>query len=180
MNDVHIEKKVRIRPRWWWIVVGAVVAGGGGFLAIGTGHGNESEKKSTDDGILAVNLVQPKVQSFRREIYQPGIVQSYEQTPIYSKLAGFVQIPDDKIDIGYMVKKDQLLCKIWVPEIEQAVHVKEARVIQGTAERHSNGACIQCGRRLRDHLRRERQSRQGQRGPGQGEPEALGGRLHPV
>lgn len=106
------------------------VALAGVLLFLGTGCDKEVKaEKSKDDGSLAVSVTAPKEQPLRRYILQPGIVTSYEETPIYPKLAGYLE--DVKVDIGDKVKKGDQLCKIWVPEIEEAVAVKRAKVNEG-------------------------------------------------
>ena len=55
-----------------------------------------------------------------------------EQTPIYSKIAGFVESVD--VDIDSRVKEGDLLLKLWVPEREQDYNAKKARVTQAEAE----------------------------------------------
>ena len=45
-----------------------------------------------------------------REVDQPGYLRPYEQTPIYTKIAGFAKEP--KFDIGDRVKKGELLVEL--------------------------------------------------------------------
>jgi RND family efflux transporter MFP subunit len=119
----------RKRSRRWWLLLGVAVAAGG-LVPVVSGCGHEKAKAKPDD-TLAVSVVQPTRQTFRRWIVQPGVVESYETTPIYTKLAGYLE--DVRVDIGDKLKKDELLCKVWVPEIEEAVLVKQAKVTEGEA-----------------------------------------------
>ncbi len=79
-----------------------------------------------------VATAHPTWQTITRRIEQPGYVKPYEQTPICSKIAGYVQ--EVHVDIGDHVRKGDLLAKLWVPEMEQDLKAKEARVRQAVAE----------------------------------------------
>lgn len=78
-----------------------------------------------------VNVVQPEVRTIHRSIAQPGRIEPYEQTAIYSKVAGFVQ--KWYVDIGTHVKKDELLVELLVPELEEEHKQKVAVVEQQKA-----------------------------------------------
>jgi len=80
----------------------------------------------------ALPVVYPTRQTLVRKIQQPGYIRAYEQTPIYSKISGYVE--EVKVDIGQSVKKGDLLLKMYVPEMEQDFVAKEARVQQAIAE----------------------------------------------
>src|SRR5947207_1473610 len=45
-----------------------------------------------------VRVVRPERRTLRRQVEQPGHVEAYAQTPVYAKVAGFVQ--EVKADIG--------------------------------------------------------------------------------
>lgn len=63
---------------------------------------------------------------------QPASIEPYEQTPLYSKLAGYVD--EVLVDIGDRVTKDQPLVRLWVPELLDERVQKEALVAQADAE----------------------------------------------
>jgi len=102
------------------------------FIGSGCGHETKADVKAKDDDALAVSTILPKTELLRRYIVQPAILKSYEETPIYSKLAGYMQTVN--VDIGDRMKKDALLGELWVPEVEEAVKVKESKVRQGKAD----------------------------------------------
>ena len=85
------------------------------------------------DASLKVAVVKPTKQTIARLIQQPGYVKAYEETPIYSKIAGFLD-KEPKVDKGSVVHKGDLLVQLRVPEMEADVRSKEARVRQATAE----------------------------------------------
>lgn len=80
----------------------------------------------------AVPVVHPTRQTITRVVRQPGWVRAFEQTPIYSKIAGYVE--HVHVDINSRVKKGDLLLTMWVPEMEQDYNAKKARVAQAEAD----------------------------------------------
>ncbi|HTQ38577.1 MAG TPA: efflux RND transporter periplasmic adaptor subunit [Pirellulales bacterium] len=78
-----------------------------------------------------VTVTQPQERTIHRTVAQPGMIMPYEQTAIYSKVAGFVQ--KWNVDIGAHVKKDDLLAEILVPELAEELKEKEALVEQQEA-----------------------------------------------
>ena len=124
-----------VRNRRFWIGLAAtgalaalVVSGFTGCGHNATAKGNAGQPPEP----LAVVVVTPEIRTIHRTIVQPGYIRSYEETPIYSKLAGFLR--DVYVDIGDKVDKGQLLGKLWVPEVEQEVNVKSAKILQAKAD----------------------------------------------
>lgn len=85
-----------------------------------------------EQAIPTVTVVNPERKTVRRTISQPGYIQAFEQAPILSKIAGYVQKMN--VDIGDRVSKGQVLAELWVPEMEVDVAQKEALVFQSEAE----------------------------------------------
>lgn len=104
-----------------------------GFAAM-IGCRNKSQEPAPEPAAAtpSVPIVHPTRQTLTRMIQQPGWIKSYEQTPIYSKIAGFVE--HVYVDIDSHVKKGDLLLKMWVPEMEQDYNAKKARVTQAEAD----------------------------------------------
>jgi RND family efflux transporter MFP subunit len=116
------------------MLLGCVVASAA-VLTLGSGCGHESDAKEGEakpEESLAVTTTTPKVQVLRRLINQPGQVVSYEETPIFAKLPGYLETVN--VDIGDKVKTGDLLGELWVPEIEQDVAVKFNRTKQAEAD----------------------------------------------
>ena len=63
---------------------------------------------------------------------QPAVIEPFEQTPLYSRVAGYVERVH--VDIGDRVKQDQPLVKLWIPELSDDRAAKEALVAQALAE----------------------------------------------
>src|SRR5690349_6750797 len=80
-----------------------------------------------------VITVKPERKTVTRSIDQPGQVRAYEQTPLFAKIAGYVEKVN--VDIGTEVKKDQILAEIAVPEMEEELKQKQAQVVLADAGR---------------------------------------------
>jgi RND family efflux transporter MFP subunit len=94
----------------------------------------------------AVTLVKPVRQTVRREVGQPGHIEAYYQTPIYAKIAGFVDqvhvdiedpITGPAPDAGGKSgkgKRGTLLAELRVPELVEELKQKEAQAAQAAEE----------------------------------------------
>jgi multidrug efflux pump subunit AcrA (membrane-fusion protein) len=87
---------------------------------------------SSEQTVPTVTIVKPERKTIRRTVSQPGHIQAYEQTPVFSKIAGYVQTLN--VDIGDRVSQGQTLAVLWVPEMEVEVAQKQALVSQAEAE----------------------------------------------
>lgn len=66
----------------------------------------------------------PKLKDLARICEQPGRIEAYEQTPIYSRVSGYVRAV--LVDIGDAVKKGEPLVELDVPDLVEHVNQKEA------------------------------------------------------
>ena len=83
-------------------------------------------------GLPAVTTVHPERQAIRQTVEQPGQIEGFEQTPLYAKVAGYVQ--KYNVDIGDRVKAGQLLAELSVPELAEELHQKEAAATLARAQ----------------------------------------------
>lgn len=76
------------------------------------------------------------------ELYttQPGRIEAFEEAPLYSKVSGYVE--KVLVDIGDHVKKNDVLIKLWIPELQDDVEQKEALLAQAEAEVHQAEAAV--------------------------------------
>jgi len=81
---------------------------------------------------VAVAVVKPERRTLQLAVRQPGSIQAFEQTPVYSKIAGYIEAWH--FDIDATVKKGQVLADLWVPELAVELKQKEALVQQAEAE----------------------------------------------
>jgi HlyD family secretion protein len=126
-------------------VFGCVVAGA---ISVGisgcAGHAAQTKGGKAAPEITAVAVTTPLRQTFMRTIMQPGFVKAYEQTPIYARIQGYVDAVE--VDIGDHVKKDQLLAKLRVPELEKDWQAKAARADQAAAQVDQAKAALEAAR----------------------------------
>lgn len=81
-----------------------------------------------------------------RTTTQPARIESFEQTPLYAKIDGYVRkvrtvtgpdgqpIENPIADIGDRVQENDVLAELWVPEMDEELRQKEALLAQSKAE----------------------------------------------
>jgi RND family efflux transporter MFP subunit len=79
-----------------------------------------------------VTTAKPQRQPLILATTQPGRIEAFEQTPLFAKVAGYVD--ELSADIGDTVKKGDVLVRLSVPELLDELHQKEALVAQAEAE----------------------------------------------
>ncbi len=91
--------------------------------------GSESAQASTGlDRVTAGPAVRKTMQLFTE---QPGRVVAYEEAPVLSKLAGYVE--SVHFDIGDKVTKGQVLVRLRAPEYNDQVEQKRGLLAQADA-----------------------------------------------
>ena len=119
----------RLRRTSWGLGIGGVL-GLVVLAALATGcrkGGNEqAEAKRSGNGDTVVRIVHPELRTIDYAIDQPGFVDAFEQTSIFSKVSGFIK--HFYVDIGQEVKKGDLLAEIFVPELDEDHQRKMAQV----------------------------------------------------
>jgi HlyD family secretion protein len=119
-----------------WIAAAVGVA----FLAVGAVGYNQfrdqgpstSTPTGSDQGNLDLKTVRATRQTIRKIIEQPGHVEGYEQTPMYVKIPGFVEVW--KTDIGAKVQAGDVLAELSVPEEVEELKRREATAALSLAE----------------------------------------------
>jgi RND family efflux transporter MFP subunit len=79
-----------------------------------------------------VTAALPIVKTLTLTTTQPGHLTAYEETSIASKLSGYVEAVF--VDIGTEVKKDQILIRLSIPEMNDELLQREASLLQAQAE----------------------------------------------
>ncbi|HXG10409.1 MAG TPA: efflux RND transporter periplasmic adaptor subunit [Gemmataceae bacterium] len=141
-----------------WACLGLVL------LALTTGCGKPSAAtpppQASSGPVPTVTTVKPERRPLSHVIEQPAFVEAYEETPLFARIAGYVQKlgpaldPDGKplldrdgkprpLDIGDRVAKDQVLAELWVPEVEEELRQKQALVAQAEAEVEQAAAALE-------------------------------------
>ena len=98
------------------------------FLTTGCRNGadEQTETKRSNNSETSVRIIRPELRTIDYAIDQPGFVDAFEQTSIFSKVSGFIK--EFYVDIGQKVKKGQLLAEIFVPELDEDHQRKMAQV----------------------------------------------------
>ena len=90
-----------------------------------------SANAATSSQIERVLCGNPQRKNLVRTTSQPARIEAFEETPLYAKLAGYVDTVH--VDIGDAVKKDQALVTLRIPELHNEVEQKKALVTQAEA-----------------------------------------------
>jgi RND family efflux transporter MFP subunit len=93
-----------------------------GRAATGSSAAAESEAGKT----AGITVVHPERRNIRMRVVQPGTLQAFEVTPIYSRIAGYVQ--NYRYNIGDRVKKGDVLIEMWIPDYTEQLGQKFAVV----------------------------------------------------
>jgi multidrug efflux pump subunit AcrA (membrane-fusion protein) len=95
-------------------------------LAVTGCHGEPKGEVKSVSAPPTVRVTHPTPRRIVRVVGQPSFVESYEHTSIFPKLVGYIE--HWKVDIGDKVKKDDLLAKLFVPELDEDFVTKKATV----------------------------------------------------
>lgn len=103
-----------------------------GLAVLTSGCRHEAPPVPQAASIPEVTVAKPERRALTLSTTQPGRIEAFEQTPLFAKIAGYVE--DVRVDIGDTVQKDDVLVRIAVPELRDELHEKEALVAQAAAE----------------------------------------------
>ena len=76
-----------------------------------------------------------------RRCEQPGEIAAFEETPLYAKVAGYVQAVN--VDIGDKIKQGQTLAVLSVPELVEELKQKAALVVQAQSQIAQANAAVE-------------------------------------
>ena len=88
-----------------------------------------------------VATVKPQRKALERRSEQPGEIAAFEQTPLYAKVAGYVQAVN--VDIGDKIKQGQPLAVLAVPELVEEAKQKTALVVQAQSHITQANAAVE-------------------------------------
>lgn len=100
-----------------------------------------TQRSAEATAVEQVIAVKPQRKTLVSSTTQPGRIEAFEQTPLYAKVAGYVD--SVAVDIGDTVVKDQTLVKLAVPELLDDRQQKEALVAQAEAEIQQAASAIE-------------------------------------
>jgi RND family efflux transporter MFP subunit len=105
------------------------------LLAAGCGHslensagrrGNAGPAKSEKGATAGIRVIHPERRDLRTRVVQPGTIQAFEVTPVYSRISGYVQ--KYRYNIGDHVKAGDVLIDMWIPDYVEQLAQKSAAV----------------------------------------------------
>ncbi len=72
-----------------------------------------------------ISVIQPERRDIRMLVVQPGTIQAFEVTPVYSRIAGYVN--KYYFNIGDIIKAGDVLLDMWIPDyVEQHAQTSAA------------------------------------------------------
>ena len=109
-------------------------------LAAGCSHSNRggtsaNRKAAGAEGgegkTAGIRVVRPERRDIRMTVVQPGTIQAFEVTPVYSRISGYVE--KYRYNIGDRVKAGDVLIDMWIPDLveqhgQRSAAVKRAEV----------------------------------------------------
>jgi multidrug efflux pump subunit AcrA (membrane-fusion protein) len=107
----------------------AMLAAGAGGCGRSTATAAPSRTVETPP---VVETIRPTCETVAQVGEQPGQIEADEEAPLHARVSGYVKAWF--VDIGDIVKKDQLLAELSVPELDQELRRKEAALLLARAE----------------------------------------------
>lgn len=106
--------------------------------------------------LVKVTPIQPQHKTLVRWTEQPGAIEAYEETPLFAKLAAFVEkmhvdigdpVTGPQVDAqGHVTREAQVLVELSVPELDEEFQQKQAAIGQAQAEVQQASAGIKVAR----------------------------------
>jgi RND family efflux transporter MFP subunit len=121
-------------------LVSAVLAGAIGCQGLSDAEPSKKASGQSPGAATGIEVVRPERRTVQRTVGEPGELEACETTPIYAKIAGYVQKVN--VDIGSEIKKGQVLAELWVPEVEADLQEKQAAVVQAVARKAQAEAAV--------------------------------------
>jgi RND family efflux transporter MFP subunit len=111
------------------------------LFAAGCGEPEAVESAAAGTRVDRVTAGKPARKTLEFYTSQPGRIEAFEETPLYPKVAGYVE--EIRVDIGDPVKKEDVLITLWIPEMHDDLAQKKALVTQAEAEVKQAQAAIE-------------------------------------
>jgi HlyD family secretion protein len=107
------------------------------LLTAGCRHADRGEspgeKAKNEQGSTAgIRVIHPVQRDIRMTVVQPGTLEAFETTPIYSRISGYVQ--KYNYNIGDRLKQGDVLIDMWIPDIVQQHAQTSAQVRQAAVQ----------------------------------------------
>ena len=139
------------RPKYLLPLITALVAlivltvVGFAFVMSGDGTADANNagapKKATPgDEVPRVQTITVEKRDLARTIELPGTVEGFETADLFAKVGGYLE--EISVDIGDRVGEDQVLARLWIPEMHKELEEKRAAVASAEANTQQAYAAI--------------------------------------
>src|SRR5499433_4470539 len=125
---MQMSRKLMIGSLTLWISVISLTACSGGSKVQAPAKQPSSQAQTP-----AVTVTTVESRELNRQVRLPGELQAYQDTAIYAKVPGFVEVIS--VDRGSVVKQGQLLARLRAPELDAQRSEAVARVRAARAQR---------------------------------------------
>jgi multidrug efflux pump subunit AcrA (membrane-fusion protein) len=121
------------RDLWRWL--GAAL-----LLVVGCGHSRETQSPGNPSArdeagkTAGIRVVRPEKRDIRMQVVQPGTIEAFETTPVYSRIAGYVQRYN--YNIGNRVESGDVLLEMWIPDVVEEREQRSAAVQRAEVQIH--------------------------------------------
>jgi RND family efflux transporter MFP subunit len=115
--------------------------------AAGCGRAPGRRRSAFTERLPRVEVVQPTNKRLIRRLETSATVEALKRVELSARVPGVVRDLDDKVDIGFVVKKDQVLLRLHVPELEADKAHKEALLEQARKQEKAAGAALEVAKR---------------------------------
>jgi multidrug efflux pump subunit AcrA (membrane-fusion protein) len=112
--------------------LGALIVCLSTLVVPGCGHsggGRSPERQAVRDEAgktAGIRMVRPEKRDIRMQVVQPGTIEAFEATPVYSRIAGYVE--KYNYNIGDRLKAGDVLLDMWIPDYVEELAQKTAAV----------------------------------------------------
>ena len=87
-------------------------------------HAESAKKKAEQAQAPSSRVVPLERRDIRMKVLQPGTIQAFESTPVYPRIAGYVD--KYRFNIGDRVKAGDVLLDMWIPDLVEQLAQKTA------------------------------------------------------
>ena len=114
------------------IVPFAVVLLLAGCGARGPTHAPVAKQGSEESKTAGIHVIHPQKRDIRMTVIQPGSIQAFEVTPVYSRISGYVEKYFH--NIGDRVQTGDVLLSMWIPDLVESHRQKVASAHKAKVE----------------------------------------------
>jgi multidrug resistance efflux pump len=90
--------------------------------------------KSEEGATAGIKIIHAERRDMTTRVVQPGTIQAFEVTPVYSRISGYVE--KYRFNIGDRVKKGDVLIDMWIPDFVEQHAEKSATVKMAEVQIH--------------------------------------------